>query len=61
MEVTLLGMVICARLLQLRNAQSSMLVTLLGMETEVSFRQLPKAYFPMLVMPSEIVAERISV
>ena len=34
-----------------------MLVTLLGMVTEVKLLQSAKAYFPMLVTPSPIITE----
>ena len=55
MEVTLSGMEMLVRLVQLRKAESPMEVTLSGMEMLVRLMQSEKAYSPMEVTPSLIV------
>jgi hypothetical protein len=47
--VTVLGIVMVGRLLQLEKAPSSMLTTPSGIKMEVSFRHSPKAHSPIEV------------
>ena len=55
MDVTLFGIVRDVKFVQLENADSSILFTLLGIDREVMPLHPKKAFLPMVVTPSLIV------